>query len=151
MSTTITDRQVEALAAEAAADGDDEQVELCRRALAGDAEAREACADHYTCHCDCGCDATATQTESDGGTRVCDQCASYFVDQDGTVLCSRVADGETCHTCGERIRWGGILTGRAGDCRYGDCGCGEDAWSETECGGDWRLGYGVDDDTSEEE
>ncbi len=39
----ITDSDIEALATEAGAHGDSEQVELCRAALEGDAAARTEC------------------------------------------------------------------------------------------------------------
>lgn len=44
-SSNVTDDQIEALGVEAGNAGDDKQVELCRRALAGDERARERCAD----------------------------------------------------------------------------------------------------------
>lgn len=40
----ITDEQIEAFCDEAGVAGDTEQAALCRRALAGDADARRACA-----------------------------------------------------------------------------------------------------------
>lgn len=43
-NSTITDDQIEALAIEAGDAGDDAQVELCRKALAGNESARERCA-----------------------------------------------------------------------------------------------------------
>lgn len=44
MNTTITTEQIEALRTEAGAAGDSKQVELCTRALDGDADARRECA-----------------------------------------------------------------------------------------------------------
>lgn len=43
--TDITDAQITALRAEASAHGDHSMVEACDRALAGDTEAREECAE----------------------------------------------------------------------------------------------------------
>lgn len=92
------------------------------------------------CQCDCQCGAAATTT--DEGVQLCEACATYMVDDAGDTVCSRVADGRTCHVCREVIQWGTIQTGQPGEPnqRLGECGCGW-CWSETEHGGDWRLGY----------
>lgn len=101
-------------------------------------------AEHDRCHCGCGCSEPATTTD-DSGERVCDECASYLVDDGGEVVCSRrTASWTVCHVCGETIRWGRIQTGQPGSPNYrtGECGCGE-AWMEEDRGGWGHYGYSV--------
>jgi hypothetical protein len=100
------------------------------------------------CECiGCGCTAPAVRTD-DSGIPTCDECRVYTVTDDGDVVCSRMDLGHTCHVCGKKIEWGGIITGRPGssNIRVGSCDCGPEAWVEEERGdwGHYRYSPGVD-------
>jgi len=91
------------------------------------------------CRCTC-CDCTEEATTTDdGGVAVCDECSTYFVDDDGTVHCSRETKGFTeCPDCREEIRWGGyIQTGSLGsgtpNFSEGYCSCSK--WRDEDRGG----------------
>lgn len=91
------------------------------------------------CECGCGCEELATTT--DGGERLCDSCADYYVTDDGDVVCSREQDDRTCRYCGQVIEWGCIQTGQPGVANWvdGRCGCDGREWCQTERGSKWVL------------
>lgn len=98
------------------------------------------------CGCACGCRELATTTD-DSGMPCCGECVNYYCDPDGQPVCSRVQDDKTCRHCGGAIKWGPIVTGRAGTSnrQHGSCACGE-IWTLTERGGDWELSETHSDD-----
>jgi len=104
----------------------------------------------HDCQCTgCSCDAEATTTD-DQGIPVCDECASYCIDEDGEVICSRLTDGfSRCHVCHQEIEWGSTQTGNPGSgaasVRLGSCDCG-DAWTDTERGTWGHYAYQRDRD-----
>ncbi len=89
MSTTITNSQIETLRTEAAAAGDAEQVSLCDRALDGDTDARQQCAeaiddataqddaanpDHECPRCGRDTEADRVRHLEEGGPNQCSHC-----------------------------------------------------------------------------
>ena len=93
---------------------------------------------HNTCDCGCGCDAAAT-TLDDSAVLVCAECADYYLDADGEVVCSREQGDDMCRDCGEGINWTGIMTGAAGvpNWREGSCSCR--SWAQRDHGGRWQI------------
>jgi len=102
------------------------------------------------CTCVCECGHTVVEDGHDGvrrdegsGEPTCDDCADYYVTDDGEVVCSRMQDDETCRHCEQSIRWGGsIQTGSPGTANWieGECSCR--AWRQTERGGVWVTSEG---------
>ena len=109
------------------------------------------------CECQgCGCPNQATTTD-DGGVPVCDQCAEYFVSNDGEVVCGRMtargcwipsATGglKACHDCQSDIDWGCIETGNhPGDGTpnfvRGRCSCTGRVWRNEDRGGWGHVSY----------
>ena len=94
-----------------------------------------------TCNCNCHCSEPATTTD-DNGVPVCLACASYTVDDDGDVVCSRMTEGGTvCHICYDDIEWGCIQTG-SGRSNYteGTCQCSPEYGWYLEERGNWDYG-----------
>lgn len=92
------------------------------------------------CGCECRCTHYATQKVD--STWVCDDCASYYVDANGDVVCSREQDDKTCRHCDAKIQWGPIQThGGPGGHNWtsGTCDCADRSWAQVEYGSDWKL------------
>lgn len=103
------------------------------------------------CRCTgCGCSEYASTTD-DACELVCDECADYYTDDDGTVVCSREQGDDVCRHCGDAIEWGGIQTSEPGvaNVREGRCSCR--AWRQTERGGHWELSEGPEEEVEDEE
>ncbi len=90
------------------------------------------------CNCECECrDATTIRIQ---GHSLCDSCRDFFVDNNEDHICSKIADGKTCHICQEDIRWIAVFEKSSNKC-IGSCDCGEYTWLCEDEESDWGYSY----------